>query len=212
MRKKLIIIAFRKNKLHYLLPLTIIYGILPLISFSTIVTYGLEQSCRIVVFSAQALVPIFSLLFPMAILNIWIGNEGWETLQSCNRRHRSCSDEIVFLCLAFWVVILPFFLLFWSVYGFLWMEIVRLYAQCLLVMSAQYFCTVFTRNVTLGCIPITVYLFSCICLNDKEGYADFSILELYSLSDSLLMKKYISIYLVSLLLIVIGKIAESKRV
>lgn len=208
MRVEIIIMAIRKNIVYFIIQLVIIYLAMPLVVYTTILEYSLEQSCRIVVFVAQALLPLFSLLLPMAHFNIWLFAEGRESLIACSNKHRSCSGEVFALCFGTLLLLLPAWGLFCCCYGFLWMELIRLFSQCCFVITFYYVCAVLAKNVTLGAIPIILYVFMCICVDGNTSVQALSMIELYDLASPDSMPKYFVMFAISGLLIFIGAVLE----
>lgn len=208
MRLDIIKMAIRKNVLYSMLQLVIVYIALPIVSYVTLLEYPREQSCRVVVFVAQTLLPIFSMLLPISHFNIWLFNEGRESLIACSSKHRTCLGEVVILCLGMLLILLPAWGLFCCCYGFLWLELIRLFSQCCFVITSYYACTVLAKNVTLGAVPIILYLFMCICVSSKSGFEDLSIMELYELASYDSMRKYCIIFAFSGIFTCIGTMLE----
>lgn len=211
MRSKIIRVALQNNLLHLIIPLSVLYIVLPIIGYSTFDQSDIDKSMRTIIWAAQALLPLCWLLLPMAHFNIWFNPLGKEALVACSSNHRSCVGEIIFVCICIAAALFLAFLLFSVFYGFLWLELIRLYAQCLFSVASYYLCTVLSGNVTLGALPIAVYLFFCICLNDIADYSVLFILDLQNLAEYAQLGKYTSIYCISLLLIVEGSILEEKK-
>ena len=210
MKSKIIRVALQKNLLHLLIPLSALFIVLPIIGYSTFAQSNIDESRRTIIWAAQALLPLCCLLLPMAHFNIWFNTLGKEALVACSNNHRSCISEIIYICVCIAVVLFLAFLLFSIFYGFRWLELIRLYAQCLFSVASYYLCTVLSGNVTLGALPIAVYLFFCICLNDIADYSVLFILDLQNLAEYSQLGKYISIYCISFFLIVVGAVLEEK--
>lgn len=208
MRIEIIKMALRKNTLYCITQLVILYIVIPLVAYTTLLDYSREQSCRIVVFVAQALIPIFSLLLPMAHFNIWLFSEGWESLAACSNKHQSCSIETLILCFVMLLLLLPAWGLFCCFYGFLWLELIRLFSQCCFVITLYYICAVLTKNVALGAIPIVLYVFMCICVGSNGLAQAISMIELYELANYDSMPKYYVMLVLSGLFICIGATLE----
>lgn len=210
MRAKIISVALQKNPLHLIIPLSVLYIVLPIIGYSTFYQSDIDESMRTVIVAAQVLLPLCVQLLPIAHFNIWFNPLGKEALVVCSHNHRSCAGEIILICIYVAVALSLAFLLFSIFYGFLWLELIRLYAQCLFSLAAYYLCTVLSKNVTLGALPVAVYLFLCICLNDIVDYSTLCILDLQNLAEYTPLGKYISIYCISFLLILGGDVLEEK--
>lgn len=208
MRLEIIKIAFWKNRLACSIPIVLLYVIFPIIGYFEYSHSGLDSSLYTLIFTVQALFPLSSLLLPMAHFVIWFNPNGNEVLITCSAYHRSCTGEILYFCLCIASMLFPASLLFNLLYGPLVLEFVRLYAQCVFSISLLYLCTVCCKNTTLGALPVVVYLFLCICLNDLPEYNTISILELQSLANSDSIVKYILLYTISLIFIIIGNITE----
>lgn len=211
MRSRIIRIALQKNPLHLIIPLSVLYIVLPIIGYSTFHQSDIDKSMRTIISAAQTLLPLSCLLLPMTHFSIWFNPLGKEALVSCSSNHRSCIGEIVCVCICIAAALFLAFLLFSIFYGFLWLELIRLYAQCLFSVASYYLCTVLSGNVTLGALPIAVYLLFCICLNDLPDYSVFFVLDLQNLAEYAQLGKYLSIYCISLFLIAGGAILEGKR-
>lgn len=208
MRIEIIKIALRKNAVYCMMQLIILYIAIPLVAYTTLLEYSREQSCRIVIFVAQTLLPIFSLLLPMAHFNIWLFSEGWESLVACSNKHRTCSVEVFILCFGMLLLLLPAWGLFCYCYGFLGLELIRLFSQCCFVITFYYVCAVLVKNVTLGAIPIVLYVFLCICVGSNASAKALSIIELYELANHDSIPKYYTMFVLSGLFICIGATLE----
>lgn len=201
MKPKIIGLAMKKNPLHFLMPLATVYIILPLIACSSFNRYGAEQSSYIVIFAAQSTIPVTCLLLPMAHFNLWLGNDGWEAIVSCTSKSHACAEGVVILFLSYTTMLIPTFFLFYTIYGFGLLEFLRLCSQCLFVMSTYYFCTIICRNVTLGSLPVVVYLFLCLCLYDRPEYKVFSILDLSNFANPMSILKYLVLCCIAIMLL-----------
>lgn len=194
-------IAMKKNPFHYIIPLIAVYVILPLIALSSLGCFGMERSSYMVVFAAQSIIPVMCLLFPMAHFNIWLGNNGWEALVASTNRRPICAEGVVMLFIGYATMLIPATFLFYSIYGFGLLEFLRLCSQCAFIMSLYYSCTTISRNVTLGSLPVVVYLFLCLCLYDRADFSIFSILDLSNFANSISMQKYFVLCFISVVLL-----------
>jgi len=201
MKLNIIWIAMKKNPFHYIIPFVAVYVILPLIALSSINRFGMERSSYMVVFAAQSIIPVMCLLFPMAHFNIWLGNNGWEALVASANRRPVCAEGVVILFIGHTTMLIPASFLFYSTYGFGLLEFLRLCSQCAFIMSLYYTCTTMSRNVTLGSLPVVVYLFFCLCLNDRADFSMFSILGLSNFANLISMQKYFVLCCISIVLL-----------
>lgn len=208
MRIKIIKLAIRKNRYTILIPVAVIYLVLPIIGYFEYQHSGLSGSLYTIVFASQSLFPLCCLLMPMAHFAIWFNPYGHETLIASSHNHRCCTCDMLCMYLCIAVILLPASLFFNLLYGPLGLECIRLYAQCIFCVSLFYLCTVCCKNTTLGALPIIVYLFMCVCLNDLPEYNKFSILELHRLATLDSIVKYIILYVISICFLIIGNKIE----
>lgn len=201
MKLKIIWMAMKKNPFHYIIPLVAVYVILPLIALSSFNRFGMERSSYMVVFAAQSIIPVMCILFPMAHFNLCLGNEGWEAIVSCTNSQYAFAEGVVILFISHTIMLIPASFLFYSIYGFGLLEFLRLCAQCAFIMSLYYACTAISRNVTLGSLPVVLYLFLCLCLNDRAEFSVFSILDLSNFANFTSMQKYFVMYCISIVLL-----------
>lgn len=213
MRLEIIKIAFSKNRLTYSIPIILLYVIFPIIGYSEYCHSGQDNSLYTIIFTTQALFPLSCLLLPMAHFVIWYAPNSTEVLITSTPNHCSCTGEVMCFCIYIALILFPVSLLLNLLYGPLLLEFVRLYAQCVFSISLFYLCTVIFKNTTLGVLPITVYLFLCICLNDLPEFNIISILDLQSLATSDSLRKYILQYITSLILLILGnKVERNMRI
>lgn len=139
--------------------------------------------------------------FAMAYFNLWLENDGWEAMVSSTNSQYTISFGLGILIVCYTTMLIPAFFLFYSTYGFGWLEYLRLCSQCVFIMSLYYTCTIICRNVTLGGLPAVIYLFLCLSLNDRAEFSKFSILDLSNLASFMSMKKAVLLYCISLVLL-----------
>lgn len=210
MRFKIIYYALRKNWLLGVIPLIILYLILPIIVYQEYLHSGINQSLYTLIWAAQALIPVSCLLLPMAHFIIWFHPNSKETLVAYSPNHSSCLGEMLIICLLIAILLFPAILQFKQLHGILRFEYFRIYAQCLFSLSLFYLCTVYCLNAILGVFPVVVYLFFCICLNDISEYKPFFILDLHTLADNRSILKITMIYFIALFLLFWGHQRETE--
>lgn len=177
MRTRLIRIVLKRTPTQLILPLAVIYVVLPSIGIMSYQSSGVSESQNLMIYAAQVFLPICSLLWPMAYMQIWVDDDCAETLISCNRRHKSCLGELLILYLGYMVMFIPPFMIFCIIYGFVPLEYVRVGIQCLFAMATLYAATQLLKNVTLGSLPIITYLFICVCFSGNSDFEALSILK-----------------------------------
>lgn len=183
-RLRLIRLTFRRTPAQALLPVVMLYAVLPMVAAATYRPGDPSKSLSTLIYLAQALIPVCGILWPMAYLQPWVEGDSREALKACRGKAGTCLGEAVLLYLGYLVLQLPVFLAFFAVYGFLWMELVRLSVQCLFVIAAFYAFAQLSGSVTIGSLPVIAYLLLCVCFAGKPELAGFSILAPYVLADA----------------------------
>lgn len=209
MRIRLIQIVLKRTPIQLILPLAVIYVVLPSIGIMSYQSSGVSESQNLMIYAAQVFLPICSLLWPMAYLQMWVDDDCVETLISCNRRHTSCLGELLLLYLGYMIILLLPFVAFCVFYGFVPLEYVRVGVQCLFSMATFYATTQLLKNVTLGSLPIITYLFMCVCFSWNPDFESLSIIKataIYSFSD--LLKSYVPYAVSAVLLLCIFALLE----
>lgn len=212
MRTRLIQIVLKRTPAQLILPLVVVYVVLPSIGIMSYQSSGVSESQNLLIYAAQVFLPICSLLWPMAYMQIWVDDDCIETLISCNRRQKSCLEEMLLLYLGYMATLLPPFIAFYIVYGFIPLEYIRIGVQCLFSMAVFYAATQLLRNVTLGSLPIITYLFLCICFSDNSDFEALSILKGDAVSSVCeLVQNYFPFACSSILLFAMGVKCERFR-
>lgn len=175
MRTRLIQIVLKRTPIQLILPIAVAYVILPAIGIMSYQSSGVSESLDLMIYATQVFLPICSLLWPMAYMQMWVDDDCIETLISCSHRHKSCLGEILLLYLGYMIMLLLPFVAFFAAYGFVPLEYIRIAVQCLFTMAIFYAATQLFKNVTLGSLPIITYLFICVCFS---GNPDFQLLSI----------------------------------
>lgn len=208
-RLRLIRITFRRTLAQVLLPVGMLYGVLPAVAVSTYQAKDAAGSLSVLLYVAQALVPVCGILWPMAYLHPWVEGDSREALKACRGKYRTCLGEVLLLYVGYLAIQVPVFIAFFTVYGFFWMEFVRLSVQCLFVTAAFYAFAQLAGSVTIGSLPVIAYLLLCVCFAGKPELAGFSILSPYSMAEAGgLCSIYLPIAAVSILLLLLGAAVE----
>lgn len=204
-RLRLIRITFRRTLAQVLLPVIMLYGVLPTVAVSTYQAKNAAGSLSVLIYVAQALIPVCGILWPMAYLHPWVEGDSREALQACRGKHRTCLGEVLLLYFGYILIQVPIFITFFAIYGFFWMEFVRLSVQCLFVIAAFYAFVQLAGSVTIGSLPVIAYLLLCVCFAGKPELTGFSILSPYGMADAGgLCSIYLPIAAVSILLLLLG--------
>ena len=209
MRTRLIRIVLKRTPAQLILPLAVIYVVLPSIGIMSYQSSGVSESQNLMIYAVQVFLPICSLLWPMAYMQMWVDDDCVETLISCNRRHKSCLGELLLLYLGYMTMLLLPFVAFCIVYGFVPLEYVRVGIQCLFATATLYAATQLLKNVTLGSLPIITYLFICVCFSWNPDFESLSIIKataIYSFSE--LLKSYIPYAVSAVLLLCVFALLE----
>lgn len=202
MRIRLIRIVLKRTSAQLIIPIVAAYVVLPAIGIMSYQSSGVSESLDLMIYATQVFLPICSLLWPMAYMQMWVDDDCVETLISCNRRHKSCLGELLLLYLGYMVMLLPPFIVFCIVYGFMPLEYVRIGVQCIFTVAIFYTATQLLKNVTLGSLPIITYLFICVCFSENSDFQLLSIIKpiaIYSMLE--LGKNYIAYVIIAVLLL-----------
>lgn len=204
-RVRLIRLTFRRTLAQALLPVIMLYAVLPMVAAATYRPSDLSKSLSVLIYLAQALIPVCGILWPMAYLHPWVEGDSREALKACRGKGQTCLGEVVLLYLGYLILQVPVFMAFFAAYGFLWMEFVRLSAQCLFVLAAFYAFAQLSGSVTIGSLPVIAYLLLCVCFAGKPELAGFSILAPYVLADAGgLCSVYLPVAAASMALLLLG--------
>lgn len=212
MRTRLIRIVLKRTPTQFILPLAVIYVVLPSIGIMSYQSSGVSESQNLMIYAAQVFLPICSLLWPMAYMQMWLDDDCVETLISCNRRHKSCLGELLLLYLGYMTMLLLPFVAFCIVYGFVPLEYVRVGIQCLFATATLYAATQLLKNVTLSSLPIITYLFICVCFSGNSDFQLLSIIKpttIYTFTE--LAESYIPYTFSAVLLLCIFALLEKCR-
>lgn len=177
LRVKLVNIILRKNIVIVLLPVIIAYCLLPIISLVKYFSLGVSEARNIFIYMAQVFIPLCGLLWPMGYVHIWVEGNGCETLRACSTYHKSCIGELFLLYGVYLLIILPTIVFAVVLYQVSWLEYIRLILQFAIVINLFYFMVMLFRNVTIGCIPVIMYLLFCFYISGSADFSLFSIIE-----------------------------------
>lgn len=212
MRTRLIQIVLKRTPAQLLLPIVALYVVLPSIGIMSYQSSGVSESQNLLIYAAQVFLPICSLLWPMAYMQMWVDDDCVETLISCNRRHRSCLGELLLLYLVHMAMLLPPFIVFFVIYEFMPLEYIRIAVQCLFTIAVFYAATQLLKNVTLGSLPIITYLFICVCFSGNSDFQLLSIIKPMAIPSVLeLGKNYIAYVIIAVVMLCIFTFAQMCR-
>lgn len=176
-RLQLIWLVLRRNRLLTAIPVVVAWVLIPYSALSARATYDIGEGGRSFIYASQMMLPICTILWPMAYLHNWVEGDGAEALRACDRYHKSCFIEVALFYAMMALLMLPTMLLGVTVFQLSWLEYGRLLLQCFSAAGAFYFCVMLCGNVTIGAIPVIGYLFFCIAIANEPDLAYMSIIE-----------------------------------
>lgn len=177
LRFRLLYLILRRSIFLSLLPILVAYCFLPSLTVTRLLKEGSSEALQIFVYASQILLPLCGILWHMGYLHIWIEGDSYETLCSYSAYHKSCIGEMIILSALYVLMLLPVILFAVLALNASWLEYVRLAIQIFFVSGFFYFVAIVFRNVTIGCIPVIVYLFFCFCISGSADFAAYSIIE-----------------------------------
>ncbi len=205
---KLLVIVLRKAKLLAVLPVFLIYCLVPSVTLSKYFSTGVFEASTMFICLSQMLFPLCSILWPMGYLHIWVEGDICEALRAHSVHHKSCSGEMLLLFVIYLLLMLPVVLFATVLYQVIWLEYVRLVIQTTIVMCCFYFLSMLFKNVTIGAIPVISYLFLCFCISDSADLSVLSILEPFKSAEESNWFNLIFIEVVSVLLFCLGHLLD----
>lgn len=152
-RLQLIWLVLRRNRLLAAIPVVVAWVLIPYSALSAMATYDIGEGGRAFIYASQMMLPICTILWPMAYLHNWVEGDGAEALRACDRYHKSCFIEVALFYAMMALLMLPTMLLGVTVFQLSWLEYGRLLLQCFSAAGAFYFCVMLCGNVTIGGNP-----------------------------------------------------------
>jgi len=212
MKKKLqqISIIYRRTMLLVSVPLLITYVVLPLVVAMNTFNVSIQQ--QILTFAMQSLIPVSSLLWAMAYLQIWVEDDGREAMQACQGGKYSCAYEIVMIALGFALMLIPATYFASCVFDSMWMEYARLTLQIGLFLSSFYLLAIVFNSVTMSSMLLMSYNFFCVFFSGDSTIHRYCIIRPHIMACD---DTFVSLYLVEIsiicLLLFVANCIEKRR-
>lgn len=209
LKLQLIKLTFHRTPLLFLAPIIVAYGILPLVAITSVA--DLEKSFESVIYAEQTFLPISSLLWPMAYLQIRIESDGEEAMRVCYKGKCSSHVELALLYVGFLIMLAPVFWIASIVYDSVWVEYIRVCSQVLFTMSSFYVMAVLLHSVTMGGMLLAAYVLFCVFFSRDAGMRTYCLICPNSAAISKdLISVYFPLMLISVILFHIGSRIEKR--
>lgn len=211
MRLRLLWIAWRNNRLLFLLPVIVFYLILPLLTISTAVNQNIEESWILFVFILQTLAPISAIFWLIAYLNLWLDEDGEECIRSSQVKKSSCAGEVALTLLLFALITLPIFGVANFYYDTVFFELLRLISATSFLVSVLYLFALLFRSLTIASMLVFSYAIFSITYSRDEAIQHLCLLRPHvAASAEQILSIYLPLVIVSILLVMLGFMMERK--
>lgn len=153
-------------RLWALIPLAILWGVVPAAAHSIVKAYGKEQAVQMLPALAQHIIPPFALWWPMLYLKEFLESQGNELLFI----HRKCClPEIMGMYGLYMLAALGTFLYIGGLCDFSGQEWIRWCFQCFWYVSWFYLCSFLAGNITFSLALTCFYTMGCMLLFSNKS-------------------------------------------
>lgn len=209
MRFRLLCIAWRNNRLLFLLPFIVLYLVLPIVTISAAANQNLDVSWRLFVFVLQTLAPLSILFWQMAYLNIWLDEEGEECIRGSSVRKKTAVGEIFLSVILYAIISLPVFLVAHLFFDTAYLEWLRLVSTAIFFVNVYFLLSLVFRSLIVS--SMLVFAYACFSIL-YHGDGALKHLCLLTPRIAVSLEKMVSLYaplaIVSALLLVLGGVIE----
>lgn len=175
-RLRTIRIAVTCSAYLFAVPILMGYVIMPLFYMSLSSIEDKAYVVQRILYVAQTLIPVSSILWPMAHLQIRVGEDGWEAMRACKRGNSTCLWDLILLELLFLTMLFPLAAAFSVLFEFRIWDFVRLTLQILFAYGVLYLLSIIMRSVSMsGMVVISYFLFSTLFAG-TEGFESICII------------------------------------
>lgn len=205
----LIRLSFKRARFIFTLPILLGYLIIPAISSAAYRSLGLSRCLETISYATHTLIPICAVLWGMAYLQMWIDNDGQETIRACSRGKQTCAFAMVFLMLYLTVILLPIYLVAHFLVDYSTSEYIKVFAEMIFSVSMLYFISLVSRTVSVGIITVIAYLLFCVFFSGNAVFAKYCLINPSLIAEfEDVISRYFPLILLSLLLVVISHFYE----
>ncbi|MFZ3591295.1 hypothetical protein ACOI1C_19150 [Bacillus sp. DJP31] len=199
-------LSLRNLKIYYFIPIFFMYLVIPALFFSEIAITGVGDILHLrVVETTQKILPLFSVWWIIFILREYIEGEGNEVLYVYEDLKRTKLLDILIVFIIYSLKITPLFILFSFFLDDMIFELLRVMIQCFFYSSLAYCLIYLTKSSAITFMFIMVYNFLVTYLN-SSFVSKVSIFSNVSMSIDLFHEKYIYVFLLGLVILLIGMI------
>lgn len=208
MRLRLLYLSMKRKKIPYLIPIFIIFVLVPFMIYSNVQVYGIEtvepQE------SIQMLIPIFSLWWIFLSFKEYIDGEGLEILYVYLPKRKSKLQDILLLFswYALHVVLLHVALSLW--FPFMLISCLQCLIQCCFFVMIYYALIFLLKTTTISYMILLVYYFMCMFFSSRTIFEIITVFSQGSIDMSVLINHYSIILFISLLFGLIGYLSNRK--
>lgn len=211
MRLRLLWITWSNNRVLFLMPIIVLYLILPALTITTAVNQSIEKSWMMFIFILQTLAPISACFWLIAYLNIWLDEDGEECIRCSQINKPTAVGEVILMLSLFTLLALPIFATASFYYDMVFIEFLRFTISATFLISMLYFFSTLIRSLTISTMLVLSYAVFSITYSRDGALQQFCLLKPYvAVSMDKVFTVYLPLLIISSLLIIMGRIIERK--
>ncbi|HHX36913.1 MAG TPA: hypothetical protein GX717_02915 [Clostridiaceae bacterium] len=211
LRLQRLYIAMHTGRLLFFVPIIILYVLMPVACISTFHSANLNESRSMFIYILHSLVPVLSLLWMLAHLQIWIDSEGSEALYANRQRGKGNVPDLLVLLGAYLAMTLPGFAIASHYYRGIWLEWLRFASVVTLLTSAFYVLSITMRSVAMASLITFTYSFISVLYTREASLSHILLLKPHrELIPGELTENYLPFFLIGCFLFFLGHLLETR--
>lgn len=209
-RLTLISITVKSSALLFFVPLFVAYLVLPFFYTSLSNIDDKEYVVQRLYYIAQTLIPVCSILWPMAYLQILIDSDGQETMRACKHGRYTCVWELVLLELILLFTLAPMAGVSINLFGLRVGEFIRLLSQISFAYGLLYFTSILLQSVSMAGMIIVSYLLFSVIFSESEALSKICIINNSLVTIDDIMMRYVPAFILAIIFYALGNFFEKR--
>ena len=210
-RLRLLVLIYRHVWFLPLIPLVILYVLMPVSGELIGQASGKEEAAVFLRSALHFLLPAFGPVLMFPYLSAWIGSDAKKALH-CGNRRRNCLPEVILLLSAYGVSVFPGILLLRVVSGLSPEEYLAFLSELLFFAALVYLFALLFRNTMMGILPGMLYMFFCMMFHRDSSMQGLCLLrpDQETTAGTLLIRS-LPLAMISLMLLIGAGLLEKRQ-
>ncbi len=210
-RIRLLLLIYRHAWFLLVIPLVILYVLMPVSGKLIGQTSGKEEAAVFLRSALHFFLPAFGPVLLVPYLSAWIGSDAQEALRSGNKSRNRLPEIILLLCV-YGVSVFPGILLLRAMSGLSFLEYVSFLSELLFFSALVYLFALLFRNTMMGILPGMLYVFFCMVFHRDSSMQGLCLLRPdQEMTAETLLIRSLPLAMVSLMLLIGAGLVEKRQ-